>query len=109
MARVLLQDILPYDLPPSLGSLRGPAIGMLSLPTWVHWGPQREADMSEDADVVAAYQAIVREGSSEVQEALLNRVVLVRVWDELRLPLRCRDLWENRFDVLAGTARPRRF
>jgi hypothetical protein len=35
------------------------------------------------------------------QNELLNAGLLVRVWNELMLPVRCRDLWENKFPQLA--------
>lgn len=103
MARkVLYGDIVPYDIPASLQSLRGPKSGFIELPLAVHWGPQRSFDLSKPYDVIGAYQAIVREGTVEVQEALLNSDLLRQVWNDLALPPRCRDLWERRFPELSG-------
>ncbi len=102
MERVLMQDMVPYDLPSSLEALNGSGEGVLVLPHSVHWGPQRLADLAEPADVSAAYQALVREGTSFQQESLLNADLLRRVWPALVLPERCRRLWESRFSDLTG-------
>lgn len=99
--RILFKDVVPYDTPSSLAALRGPAHGALELPLAVDWGPQRRYDLSQRHDVEAAYQALVREGTPQIQEALLNETVLRRVWPALMLPERCRDTWERRFPDLA--------
>jgi hypothetical protein len=101
-SRVLYQDIKPYDVPASLGTLHGPSSGVLILPLDVYWGPDPEADLDTLSGVTKAYQSILREGASEVQEALLNRDVLLRTWDELLLPVRVRSLWESRFPELTA-------
>lgn len=100
--RVLYRDIVPYDLPSSLGALRGPVSGPLELPVTVHWGPRRVFDLDEPALLRAAYRAIVREGTPEQQEELLNADVLLAVWADLVLPARCRAVWEERFHELAS-------
>ena len=48
------------------------------------------------------YQALVREGTSQIQEALLGETLLRQEWDGLILPDRCRGLWEERFPELAA-------
>lgn len=101
-SRVLYQDIKPYDVPASLGDLHGPRNGVLTLPLDVYWGPDPEADLATLSGVTKAYQAILREGASDMQEALLNRDVLLRIWDELLLPARVRSLWETRFPELTA-------
>jgi hypothetical protein len=102
MGRVLYKDTIPYETPSSLDALRGPASGVIELPPMVHWGPKRFRDLDDPGDTVAAYQALVREGTTEVQEELLNGVVLRRVWRDLMLPGRCRDTWESRFPDLSA-------
>lgn len=44
--RVLIQDVVPYELPSSLYKLGGPDAGVLQLPLSVHWGPDPRADLS---------------------------------------------------------------
>ena len=100
--RVLFKDIVPYDTPTSLEALRGPATGTLDLPVTVYWGPAQSFDLGKPADLETAYQALVREGSTGDQEALLNEGLLRRVWPELMLPERCRHIWEERFPGLAA-------
>ncbi len=100
--RVLYRDVIPYETPSSLAALRGPATGVLTLPLTVHWGPERTVDLSTPHGVTKAYRTLVREGTSEQQEAALNASVLRRVWPDLVLPARCRALWESRFPELAA-------
>lgn len=53
---------------------------------------------------VKAYQATLREGRVVDQVGILNKDLLVQIWPALMLPVRVRELWENRFPELA--ARP---
>lgn len=99
--RMLYKDIIPYDTPSSLDALRGPATGILEVPITVHWGPRRRFDLDEPRDAHAAYRAIVREGTTAIQEELLHTDVLRRLWPDLMLPERCRRIWEQRFPDLA--------
>lgn len=100
--RVLFQDVIPYDVPASLSGLVGPRTGTLVLPHTIHWGPDRVVDLDSFAGRSKAYRAIVREGTSAEQEALLNAGVLRELWSHLRLPARCRAVWEARFPEMAG-------
>ena len=75
---------------------------MLILPITVHWGPDATADLSTADGLEKAYENVVREGTRQQQEELLNADLLRRVWPLLRLPKRCRDLWQNRFPELAA-------
>ena len=99
--RVLFQDVIPYDVPGSLSDLAGPSVGTLVLPHSVHWGPDRAVHLDSYAGRSKAYRAIVREGTRAQQEALLNADVLRGLWSDLRLPVRCRAVWEARFPELA--------
>ncbi len=100
--RVLIQDVVPYELPSSLDKLTGPDHGILDLPHSVHWGPDPRADLSTRDGVQKAYGSLIREGSAAQQEHLLNRGILLRAWGDLRLPQRCRALWEAQFPELLG-------
>lgn len=99
--RVLIQNVIPYEVPERLGDLHGRAEGVLTLPQHVYWGPKAECDLGEPEEVTKAYQAILREGARADQEELMNAGLLVRAWSELMLPVRCRNLWENKFSQLA--------
>lgn len=105
--RVLYKDIVPYDTPRSLAALRGPASGILEVPLSVHWGPRRTFNLDDPRDTHAAYRAIIREGTTAIQEELLNAEVLQRLWPELMLPQRCRLTWEEHFPDLAALKTPR--
>lgn len=50
--------------------------------------------------MLTAYRVIVREGRAVDHEALLDGALLLDVWDELRLPARCRSVWERTFPEL---------
>jgi len=101
--RVLYQDVIPYETPSSLSALTGPSEGTLTLPVTVHWGPDATVDLSTADGVEKAYESLVREGTSQQQEALLNADILHRVWPQLRLPKRCRHLWESRLPELLAS------
>lgn len=66
--------------------------------------PQAECDLGQPEGVIKAYKATLREAAREDQEELLNVALLGRVWSQLMLPVRCRDLWENKFPQLAQQA-----
>ncbi|NDL57046.1 transcriptional regulator [Phytoactinopolyspora mesophila] len=100
--KVLFGDVVPYEVPSSLSALRGPAHGLLTVPVTVHWGPRRSFDLDDVAQRRVAYRAIVREGTPQMQEALLNQAVLRREWRRLVLPERCRKTWEDTFPELAA-------
>jgi hypothetical protein len=102
-SKALYRDVVPYDAPVSLNDLRGPGSGLLELPVTVHWGPRRVFDLDQPALVRAAYRAIVREGTPQVQESLLNADLLRRTWADLVLPVRCQALWETRFPELSAS------
>jgi hypothetical protein len=100
--RVLFQDVKPVDVVASLDDLRGPATGPLVLPLEVYWGPEPLVDLASTSDVAKAYQAVLREGDTRAQAALLDRDLLVRTWPDLLLPDRVRAAWEARFPELTA-------
>ena len=103
-ARVLYQDLFPFETPRSLDAVRGPATGVLILPRTVHWGPDPTADLDTRSGLHKAYRNLVREGTTDLQEAMLNAARLVEVWPDLALPPRCLALWESRFPELRRAA-----
>jgi len=100
-SRVLIQDVIPYEVAESLESLQGPGEGVLKLPQHVYWGPEADCDLGQLEGVYKAYQAILREGTRVDQEQLLNAGLLVKVWSDLMLPVRVRAMWEKKFPQLA--------
>lgn len=101
-SRVFYRDIKPYDAPEFLDELHGPGEGQLHLPLNVYWGPAHTFELSNESDLVEAYQATLREGRLVDQSQLLNVGLLQRIWPELLLPMRVRELWEHRFPQLVG-------
>lgn len=81
--RVLYRDIMPYNTPTSLDDLHGPASGPLEMPITVHWGPRHVFDLDDLGQRRAAYRAIVREGTADVQTELLNAGLLRELWSDL--------------------------
>lgn len=84
-------------------SARFQAPATAPLPLTVYWGPDATADLSTPDGVEKVYENLIREGTNDLQEALLNVGLPSRVcWPQLRLPKRCRDSWEARFPELAA-------
>ena len=53
--RILIRDVIPYEVPERLEDLHGPAEGVLTLPQHVYWGPKADCDLGEPDGVVASY------------------------------------------------------
>lgn len=99
--RVLFRDLKPYEAPQSLAELRGPDGGRIRLTHSVLWAPgDGTIDLDQAGGTVMAYEAVLSEGNAPDQVGVLNRERLIRVWGELVLPPRVRDLWEGRFTEL---------
>lgn len=80
------------ELPRSLDGLRGPTSGVVRLPLRIYWsGPDPQGvewDTSTSRRRARRYEIVLREGEDldDVQR-LVNGHALVRLWDELFLPL----------------------
>lgn len=97
------RDLKPYDVVSSLDGLSGPAQGLISLPRWVRWQADRDVDVGDLGGLRMAYQALLSEGTADVQAQLLNKQLLIAVWSELSLDGRVRALWEGRFVELRAS------
>lgn len=99
--RVFFRDVKPYEAPESLDQLHGPAGGVVVLSHSVFWAPGGGLiDLDEPGGAAMAYQAVLAEGTSDDQKAVLNRERLIAEWAELMLDRRVRELWESRFPEL---------
>lgn len=99
--RVFLRDIRPYFTPTSWDSLNGTATGAITLPHHVWWAPGTSTfPLDQRHYVEMAYQALVVEGTTADQEALLHPGLLIATWPRLRLPERVRTIWEDKFPHL---------
>lgn len=101
--RILFRDVKPYDTPTTLHALQGPAGGILELPLAAYWGPNPVVDLDTFDGVDKAYTALISNGRTSDQEALMNRERLIKVWPELALPARAQSIWESRFPELQAS------
>lgn len=100
-------SMIPYIVPESLELLQGPTSGVVDLPSRLDWGPHRTYDLASVDDAIALYSKVISEASTQDDlTQFLNRDVLVTIWQRLRLPRRCADLWNQAFPQLT-TADPR--
>lgn len=97
-------NIRPYAVPSTLEELTGPASGVVVLPGWLDWSPQRSYNLSDPAALRVMYEQVIQEGREQDLRAFLNAKLLARVWPELILPVRVRRLWEARFARLRDLA-----
>lgn len=95
---------IPYATPASLSDLGGPASGTVRVRPHINTGPDPVYDLSNEAMVWHLYSAVVRDGTAQEQESILNRSRLARLWPSLNLPTRCRRMWETRFPELVAAA-----
>ncbi len=100
MERVRFRDLKPYEVVDSLDDLKGPPQGTIRLPIWVRWIDDGDIDVTDPGGVRLAYQALLAEGTAEIQAQLINKDRLLQVWPHLSLDSRVRDLWEDRFPQL---------
>ena len=93
------------DPPARLADLTGPTEGLMELPITIDWGPKRVYDMGREAELRIVYERVLREAATSAEVArYVNGVVLPAVWSRLFLPLRIRQVWEQRFPELARAA-----
>ncbi|WP_431836413.1 hypothetical protein [Cellulomonas sp. Y8] len=93
-------DHVPYATPRELDDLRGPTSGVVRVRPHINTGQDPTYDVGDERRLIALYSAVVRDGSAGDQCELLDGATLVRLWPDLRLPRRCRDLWVTRFPEL---------
>ncbi len=94
--RVFFHHLKPYPVPDSLDELHGPASGWVELSHSLYWAPgSRRFNLDDDSGIKRVYISAL----ADVQ-ALVNKDRLVGLWDELVLPRRVRDLWEEQFPHL---------
>jgi hypothetical protein len=88
-----------------LTELHGPVSGLVELPLWLFWCPDRTFDLDDPAMLRWMYQTVLREASRPGDlAAYLNGDTLVAVWPELFLPKGVRQAWEERYPVLCAAS-----
>lgn len=91
-----------YSLP-DWDNIDGPNKGSITLPLSMWWQPGDSTfDLSQESHVKKAYAAIISEGSTEAQEDILNKSLLIDVWPTLPIPKEVAAAWEDKFDQLSG-------
>ncbi|WP_024821108.1 hypothetical protein [Arthrobacter sp. 31Y] len=99
--RHTIEDSLVYLVPDSFEDLKGPASGVVELPIHLDWGPVRRYDVGDDASCRTLYQLTLQNsGSTEEMAWFLNAGRLLALWPSMRLPGRCRQLWNDAFTQL---------
>ena len=88
-----------------LAELRGPVSGLVELPLWLFWCPDRRFDLDDPAMLRWMYQTVLREASRPADlAAYLNGDTLIAVWPELFLPKDVRQAWEERYPALRAAS-----
>ncbi|MDG4830916.1 hypothetical protein O7627_16600 [Solwaraspora sp. WMMD1047] len=109
MATVTQRTASPYRSRPGrlavvvddLAELVGPTHGLIELPHRLLWRPDRVVDLDQSWQLRSTYETVLTEAiRADELRAWLDRVTLIRVWDELYLPRGVRRAWEERHHVL---------
>lgn len=98
------EQTIPYETPGSLDELHGPTSGTVRVRPHINTSPDPVYDLASPSQVWSLYSAVVRDGLPSEQSALLDRNILVALWTELNLPMRCRAIWEEKFPELAAVS-----
>jgi hypothetical protein len=92
----------PYVVADSIDDLQGPTQGTARLPHHLDWSGDATYDLTRPARLASMYKTVLNEAVTlDDLNAWLDGRLLVQVWPSLWLPLRLRDLWEQRFPQLA--------
>lgn len=96
-------DRKPYVIADTLTALHGPKEGPVTLPHHLDWSGDAEYDLDRPARLASMYKAVLSEASTvEDLRTWLDRELLLQLWPTLWLPVRLRQLWEDRFPELAA-------
>jgi transcriptional regulator with XRE-family HTH domain len=80
------------------------AVRTLDLPLHLEWSrPGRTVDLADRRQRARAYEVVLREGRPGDIESIVDRALLVDLWDELVLPRRLRAAWQRIVDLARGT------
>jgi hypothetical protein len=90
----------------SLAELCGPTEGVVELPIWLFWQPDRRFDLGEPGMLRWMYQTVLREAARAEDLGYLNGELLAAVWPELCLPPGVRQAWADQHPALQATPVP---
>lgn len=98
----------PYTVADNLDDLRGPTVGVVTLPHHIDWSGSPQRDLDADGELFTLYPTVLAEASTVADlNAWLDKATLVRFWPNLFLPAKIRRIWEERFPELAATRTPK--
>jgi hypothetical protein len=89
-----------------LADLHGPAHGLVDLPIWLFWHPDRTFDLDEPGMLSWMYRIVLREARSTEDFAYLNGDLLIALWPDLYLPGGVRQAWEDQHPELHAAPVP---
>ena len=101
-------DHIPYVTPDSLDDLRGPTSGVVAVGPHIDTSLDPTYELGDPNRARELYGATVRDGFVADHVRVLDRRLLLRLWPQLNLPVRCRAIWEQTFPELAVRSRVRR-
>jgi len=99
-------DRRPYAIPSRLWRLSpAAALGLFEPGPHLWWsGPPLELNLAQRPDRCRAYELVLREGSSQDIEPLVDAVLLCEAWPDLTLPRSLRAAWAPLVAVALGSA-----
>ena len=89
-----------------LDGLDGHEHGVVELPIWLFWFPDRRFDLDEPGMLPWLYQIVLREARRPEDLGYLNGARLASLWPDLYLPRDVRQAWEEQHPVLRGAPVP---
>lgn len=101
------EQTIPYDTPESLDDLQGPTSGLVRVSPRIDTSLNPVYNVSSPSNRWSLYSAVVRDGLPADQVAILDRGLLLAMWVDLNLPVRCRRIWEDKFPELAEISKPK--
>ena len=88
-----------------LGELHGPTSGVVELPHRLFWQPDRHVNLDNPALLRWMYETVLREAvTADELRSWLDGPTLIRIWPDLYVPRRIRDMWESRYPALRQAA-----
>jgi transcriptional regulator with XRE-family HTH domain len=79
------------------------ALRRLEIPLHLEWSrADRSIDLSDRRQRARTYEVVLREGTADDIESIVDGALLVDLWEELVLPQRLRAAWQPLIDEVTG-------
>lgn len=97
----------PFVVPDALWRLSlGQAMARVDLPLHLSWSdPSRSVDLADRNERARCYEIVLREGTAEDVQSLVDGALLVDLWSELVLPREIKAAWEPLVTAVLSGAR----